>query len=69
MLLKVQVVWDVTLFRRTSSSRRFGIPITYIVTVKLQAVRKNGLFGPEDLGTTIVRNVGKYSSNNTDSHP
>jgi hypothetical protein len=46
MLLRVQVVWDVTLFRRDVPDVSM-YHITYIVMVKLQAVRKNGLLGHE----------------------
>jgi len=62
--IRIQVSWDVTLRRWLSGSRRFE---TYLSSSPQTILL--GLFDTEDEGTTIYRNVAKYSIRRTALHP
>jgi hypothetical protein len=62
--IRIQVSWDVRLRRWSSGSRSFE---RYFLSSAETILF--GLFETEDEGTTIFRNVGKYSTSNTASHP
>jgi hypothetical protein len=69
VLSKLRVPWEVSLLRSVASDVSTTISAFIFRVKRLRITNLWDCLGLKNAGTTILRNVGKYWSNNTASHP